>query len=235
MRDDWKADPWLRASTMRPSSELIKILFNCAIAAAIGYLLVTYFGRGLASPPSKDIDNFARFENIKLPVGARTSHGLKSFVVRLKGEVDDFGRVYVNNRQVTSTDKPESPFRYITWEPKDDDYKTRFAVNRANPTDAEVEVRRWLREGNNWMMVELENSRWGACTMAVEFLANGSQLEGSPYFIPQREKIDTSLSNPHLLKRFKELSDKTIKDKEFGIIPEYDAVCARLIFAFQLH
>lgn len=219
---------------MRPNSELFKILVNCAIAGVIGYLLVTHFGKGLAPPPSRAVDTFARFENIRLPMRARTAHELKSFVIRLKGVVDDFGRVYVNNRQVTSTNDPRRPFQYITWT-DNKDYTTRFAMNRANPIETEVEVRRWLREGNNWIMVELENSRWGACSMGVDFLANGSQLEGSPYFIPQREKTDASLSNPHLLRRFIDLSVKTNKMKEFGIIPEYDAICERLVFVFKLH
>jgi hypothetical protein len=220
---------------MRPSSELGKILVNCAIAGVTGCLLANWFGKGLPSPPSEVVENFAQFENVRLPIGARTAHQLKSFVVRVKGEVDDFGRIYVNNRQVTSTETPGRPFRYITWKDKDDDYVTRFAVNRANPTDPEVEVRRWLGKGTNWIMVELENSRWGSCSMAFEFLANGTQLEGSPHFIPQREQADASLSNPNLLKRFGKLLDKTREQGPFGIIPENDAVCSRLIFTFELH
>jgi hypothetical protein len=214
--------------------EVVKILLNCLVAVIFGCLLVTWLGNGLASPPSRTLENFARFENLRLPVGARTGRELKSFVVRLKGQVDDFGRVYVNNRQVQSNDDPGRPFRYIAWKDKAEDYSSRFVVNRANPIDPEVEIRRWLRGGMNWIMVELENSRWGACTMAVEFLANGNQLEGSPYFIPHREQIEVSLSNPHLLERLRTLSVETIAKKEFGIIPEYDALCARLVFGFEL-
>jgi hypothetical protein len=219
---------------MRPKSELVKIIFNCFLAGVAGYVLATWFGTGLASPPSRPIDNFAQFENVRLPIGARAERELKSFVVRLK-EVDDFGRVYVNNHQVTSNDDPRRPFEHITWKDEDEDYITRFAVNRANPIGPEVEIRRWLHKGVNWITVELENSRWGACTMAVEFLANGNQLEGSPYFIPHRKESDTSLSNPHLLRRFRELSDATREHREFSIIPEYDALCARVVFAFPLH
>jgi len=216
-------------------SELVKILLNCVIAGIIGYVLAIWFGTGLASPPSKVVENFAQFENVRLPIAARTERELKSIVIRLKGEVDDFGRVYVNNRQVTSNEDPIRPFRHITWRDKDDDYVRRYMVNRANPIDPEVEVRKFLRKGSNWIMVELENSRWGACSMVLEILANGNQLEGSPFFIPQREQIDGSLSNPFLLQRFRELSVKTSELKEFGIIPEYDALCARVIFAFELH
>jgi hypothetical protein len=220
---------------MSAGARTIGIVLTCAVAAGIGYVLATSFGRGLAPPPSRTADQFARFENIRLPAGARTAHQLKSFIVRRKGVVDDFVHIYVNHRQVMSTDEPDRPFRYISWRDRQKDPMSRFAVNRANPTDAEVEVRRWLRDGPNWIMVELENSRWGACSMAFEFLANGVPLEGSPYFIPQREQSDPDLSNPFLLQRVKDLSLKTIKDREFGIIPEYDAVCSRLVFAFVLY
>ena len=61
-------------------------------------------------------------------------------------------------------------------------------MNRSISPSTEAEVRRWLGVGPNWIMVELENSRWGACTASVEFLANENQLEGSPYFIPHAEQ-----------------------------------------------
>jgi len=215
-------------------SELVKILLNCVIAGMLGYVLAISFGTGLASPPSKVVESFARFENVRLPITARTERELKSFVIRLK-DVDDFARVYVNNRQVTSNDDPIRPFRHITWRDKDEDYVKRFAIDRANPINSDVDVRKFLRKGSNWIMVELENSRWGGCSMVLEALANGIQLEGSPYFIPQGEQIDASLSNQLLLQRFRELSVKTSERKEFGVIPEYDALCERLIFAFELH
>ena len=227
-------DPSLRELTMRLRSELAKILYNCVSAVVVGYLIVIWLGKGLTSPRPRIIENFAHFENIRLPIGARTEGELKSFVVRFK-DVDDFTRVYVNNRQVTSTDNPERPFQYITWKDNDRDYKARFVVNRANPVDAQVEIRRWLRQGVNWVMVELENSRWGACTMGIQFEANGTQLEGSPYFIPQRQQTGSHLSNAQLLHRLRELSVNTSQEGEFGIIPEYDALCARLIFGFKLH
>jgi hypothetical protein len=213
---------------------LFKILITCIAASFAGYLAAASFGKGLAGPSARAVENFARFENIRLPIGARTEHQLKSFIVRMKEDVDDFGRVYINNRQVTSTESPARPFRSISWKEADEDYPSRFVVERANPTAAEVDVRKWLRKGTNWIMVELENSRWGACSMTVEFLANGIQLEGSPYFMPQQQQIDVNLSNLNLLQRFRELSHNTIEKGAFGIIPENDAVCDRSVLAFEL-
>src|SRR5215510_10852045 len=98
---------------MKPRSEIVKSLFNAAVAGVAGYLLAVLFGRGLASPQSTMVENFAHYENVRLPIGARSGYELKSFIVRLKGDVDDFGRVYVNNRQVTSNETPGRPFQYI--------------------------------------------------------------------------------------------------------------------------
>jgi hypothetical protein len=226
-------------------TELIWIGLNFAAAVTVGYVLATSFGRGLASPPAQTIDNFAQVERVRLPIKARHQRELKSLVVRFKGKVDDFGRIYVNNRQVASTDKPDAPFQHITWQDnrtKRDEYISRFAVDRANPIEPEVEVREWLRKGTNWIMAELENTRWGACTMAIEVLANGTQLEGSPFFTPQRQQRDFApreqtsgkLSNAALVERFRKLSNETNALKEFGIIPENDALCARLILSFHL-
>src|SRR5262249_2395571 len=163
--------------------------------------LVAWFGKGLVSPPTAVIENFAQVENVRLPIGARTGQELKSFIIKSVGVVDDFARIYVNNTQVYSTDEPSGPFELITWDGEKDGekqkYVGRFEVDRAKPTKPEVEVRKWLRQGTNWIMVELENSRWGACSMTFELRANGSQLEGSPYFIPQRDLIDAKLSNPN--------------------------------------
>jgi hypothetical protein len=225
-----------------PRTELIWIGLNCVAAILIGYLLATSFGRGLASPPARTIDNFAQLENVRLPVTTRSLRDLKSLVVGFKGKVDDFGRIYVNNRQVASTDDPNLPFKHITWQDHGtgrDEYISRFAVNRANPIDPEVEVREWLRKGTNWVMAELENTRWGACSMTVEVRANGTQVEGSPFFIPQREQTlreqtGAKLANAALVERFRKLSDETNALREFGIIPENDALCARLILVFHL-
>jgi hypothetical protein len=155
---------------MKTRHEPLALLINIGTAVAAAFVLVACFGKGMASPPSRVIEKFANFENIRLPIGARTEQELKSFIIRMKGEVDDFGRVYVNNSQVTSTDDPARPFRHITWKVKKmrDDYVARFVVNRASPTNPEVDVRKWLRKGVNWIMVELENTRWGACSMTVE-------------------------------------------------------------------
>lgn len=215
---------------MKLRSELVKIVLTCGVAALAGFMLVDRFAKGLAAPPSRVIDGFARFENASLPFGARTERELKSFVIRLKGDIDDFTRVYVNHRQVTSNENPRRPFQHIA-----EEHLQRFVVDRRNPIDTEVEVRRWLRKGTNWIMVELENSRWGACSMGIEFLANGTQLESSPYFIPHRERPDTGLSNAQLLTRLRDLAKKTNRLNEFGIIPEFDALCARLIVVFQIH
>src|SRR5262245_28476502 len=175
-----------KPSTMIASWNVLKVLLNCLIAAIAGWLFVAWLGRGFAAPAPTELGGFAQIENIRLPIGARTQRHLKSFIVRIKGQVDDFARIYVNNRQVTSSEMPDRPFKHITWQGPEGDYTSRFKVDRANPTDSEVEVRGGLRAGSNWLMVELENSRWGACSVTVEFLANGIQLEGSPYFLPQR-------------------------------------------------
>jgi hypothetical protein len=213
---------------------VFKVLLNCLIAAFAGWLLVTWLGKGLAAPAPTVLGGFAQIENIRLPIGARTEHRLKSFIVQIKGQVDDFARVYVNNRQVTSSEMPDRPFKYITWQDPEGDYTSRFKVDRANPTDAEVEVRGGLRAGINWLMVELENSRWGACSVTVELRANRIQLEGSPYFLPQRRQVQVKLSNEYLQQRLRRLSLETNERKEFGIIPEFDAICDRSIFAFTL-
>jgi hypothetical protein len=202
-------------------------------AVLLAAAAVSFFGKGLRVPYAAMIDNFARYQNIRLPAGARSEHELKSFVIRLKS-IDDFGRAYVNNRLVASSESPDRPLKVITWADHDEDYNAKFRVDRADWTGSEVDVRRWLRTGVNWIMIELENSRWGSCAIEVEFEANRTQLEGSPYFIPERQQIDTALSNPRLTERFKALAANTIQKKEFGIIPEFDAVCARIIFGFQL-
>ena len=93
-------------------------------------------------------------------------------------------------------------------------------------------VKRWLRVGPNWIMVELENSRWGACTASVEILANGNQLEGSPYFIPHAEQADPHLSPERLRTRFADLARETRDENEFGVVPESDALCSRLSSCF---
>jgi hypothetical protein len=209
------------------------LVLNLAVTVSLSAAIVWFAGKGLRVPHTEMIDNFARYENIRLPAGARSTRTLKSFTIRTKS-IDDFGRVYVNNRMVTSNDIPQQPFELIAWADDKENYKTRFAVDRADPTAPEVDVRRWLRSGVNWIMVELENSRWGACTMGVEFLANGNQLENSPYFIPEHEQFDTALSNPHLVDRFRALAIETAERKEFGIVPEADAICARIIFGFVL-
>jgi len=210
------------------------ILLNFVIAGVVGLSIACFFGKGRPNSPPTEVDNFAQYENIRLPIGGRAERFLKSFIIKVKGEVDDFGRIYVNNHKVTSSEIPTRPFKFIKWRDEKRDFTPKYAVNRASPTDSEVEVRAWLRKGNNWIMMELENSRWGACSMTVELLANGIQLEGSPYFIPQRRQIRESLSNPSLSQRLRRLSADTATSGAFGIIPEYDAVCDRSIFAFQL-
>ncbi len=185
--------------------------------------------------PAQALDRFAQIENIRLPVGARKLTGLKSFTVRFRGDVDDFGRIYVNNREVVSAGFLD-PFKHVTWDKDGATLAERFHVNRSISPSTEAEVRRWLRESApNWIMVELENSRWGACTASVEFLANENQLEGSPYFIPHAEQADPHLSPKRLRTRFADLARQTRDQNEFGVVPESDALCSRLIFMFRLY
>jgi hypothetical protein len=223
----------MRVMIVREHPELFKFLLTAGAAVATAFATVSCFGVGLTSPPATTIDAVAQYENIRLPVGGRTERGLKSFVVRLRS-IDDYARVYVNNRQVISS-AGSLPFEHIAWSDAHEDYKVRFGVNRSNPIASEVEVRRWLRQGVNWIMIELENSRWGACSMVAELLVNGAQLEGSPYFIPHREQVQAQLSNPGLRQRLGDLSVKTSQLKEFGVTADNDALCARLIFGFELY
>jgi hypothetical protein len=38
-----------------------------------------------------------------------------------------------------------------------------------------------------------------------------------------------------VFERFTKLSEETAHKREFAVLPENDAVCSRLIFAFRLH
>ncbi|MGZ8395817.1 MAG: hypothetical protein ACXWVB_04030 [Rhodoplanes sp.] len=205
-------------------------------ALLTGLLAALSLGKGLPAPPGESINRFAEVENIRLPAGARNLSDLKSFVVRFRGQVDDFGRIYVNNREVIASGFAE-PFKNVTWnDPKEAAALTsRLQVNRSASPDTEADVRRWLRRGVNWIMIELENSRWGACSATAEFIANGNQLEGSPYFVPRGEHADRNLSPEPLRRRFTKLADQTREHNAFGIVPENDALCARLIFPFRLY
>jgi hypothetical protein len=84
-------------------------------------------------------------------------------------------------------------------------------------------------------MVELENTRWGGCSMLIEFLANGTQLEISPQKVPPDDRFDGALANESLLERFRRLSAETTAMRHYKVATEGDAVCARMIFAFVLH
>ena len=221
---------------LRPRHGLLKLVFVFLVAIGAGYLTVEFFGRGLPSPEGRSLDRFARFENIRLPLGARNLADLKSFTVRFHGQVDDFGRIYVNNREAVASAFAE-PFKKVTWtdEKEAASLINRFQLNRSASPGTEADVRRWLRRGVNWIMIELENSRWAACSATAEFRANGNQLEGSPHFAPRNEQADRNLSPQTLRKRFSDLAVETREQNAFGIVPENDALCARLIFIFKLY
>lgn len=221
---------------LRPRNGLLKLTVVSLLAIGAGYLVVEFGGKGLPSPTGRPLDRFAWFENIRLPLGARKLTDLKSLIVRFQGSVDDFGRIYVNNREVVASGFAE-PFKNVTWtdEKEAASLINRFQVNRSALPNTEADVRRWLRRGVNFIMIELENSRWGACSAAAELLANGNQLESSPLFVPQNARADRNLSHPLLRERFVALADETRKHNAFGIIPENDALCARLIFVFRLY
>lgn len=249
-----------------PLPRALTLLASAVAAAGVGWLWVFSLGQGFR-PPGREVidgseapinlsDDYARtkarpayavVESVRLPIGARSFEDLKSLVVKINedvADVDDYMRIYVNNKLVSSTDIPARPFRYFSWNrppslpfwrtPDPGAMTARFALDRATPVRGENDVRPFLRRGLNWIMVELDNSRWGHCWLSLTLSANGVQLEGSPYALPGGIASPEMFTHHATATAISGLAEKSLSKGAFALRPELDAVCARVAFAFTL-
>jgi hypothetical protein len=199
----------------------LAVVMSTAIAAGITSL----YGRGLQAILPADIPTIGRIETVRLPVGARTLGSVRTFVVRMLN-VDDFGKITVNNYVELSNEKRDNFFFFAA---PGDDLNRLKALSEPLWVDRKFysqskDVGSELLPGWNYIIVELENSTQGGCQMFLDIEVNGSRLEGFPRTFPRNSLAEPNVIDSRLMESF----------NKSGVSSIANALCARRIFAFYL-
>ena len=150
------------------------LLASVLIGAAISY----EFGKGLKPAPTRSATGIGvgRIEVLRLPTHQRKLSDIKTFEVAMSG-ADDYGRIFVNNQLVINTENPAQIF----FGGVDDQTKRRIverlAIDRSDLIVGKSDVRGFLKRGNNFIVVELENSILGSCVTNIDVAVNGIELD----------------------------------------------------------
>lgn len=169
------------------------------------------------------LDQVGRIEVIRLPATARDLDGIRTFSVKMGG-ADDYGRVFVNNYLVLNTENPDKLF-YTDNDPKEKkEAASKLALRRNQFMVGEAGVVHLLHRGKNYIVAEVENSLWGACSGGIEVIVNGSLLENFPRGFPDRLSVEEDVMNTGLRKLYDQSHVPAV----------FDALCSRRIFEFQL-
>jgi hypothetical protein len=173
-------------------NHLLLTVFTIIISAAVGFVLVYFYARYLPSEEPHAVSatqssGIGTVEVVRMPVGARQMRDVKRFVIT-GGGFDDFGRIYVNNYLVNTSEDRE---RILTGDFKKDPLAIEF-LNvypikiRNNEIPVPKDVKSFLRTGYNYIVYELINAR-GACTSGLDIAVNGIELEGFPQQFPTKD------------------------------------------------
>jgi hypothetical protein len=195
------------------------------VAIALSFILVSYYAKYLPNEDPRaisfaDSDGIGRITVIRMPVGARTLRDVKRFVLT-GGGFDDFGRIYVNNYLINSSEDRD---HVLVGDFKKDvaaadflrDYPIRI---RNNEIPVPKDVKNFLRIGSNFIVYELINAK-GACSSGLDIAVNGVELEGFPQQFPTKDFVPDVDSLP-----------ETLETK----LGAENALCARWIYEFTLY
>src|SRR5208282_2789287 len=119
-----------------------------------------------------------------MPVGARNLSGVKNFVIE-GGGFDDYGRIYVNNYLVNTSENHNNIFvRGYQETDVGKLFLRQFPARiRNNEIPVPKDVRNFLRSGANFIVYELINAT-RACSSRLNMSVNGITLETFPQFFP---------------------------------------------------
>ena len=99
---------------------------------------------------------------------------------------DDFGKVYLNNFLVLSSEDPEHLYYSTRKEEEAKRVSLQFSVLRnLNPKAHDLNMVDLIVPGWNFVVFEVENSFYGECSATIDIVANGKRLEQFPRSVPK--------------------------------------------------
>jgi hypothetical protein len=168
------------------------------------------YGKNLPSKPI-NIPGLGILQRVQLPGGPYSFESIGVFDVDLP-DADDFGRVYVNNYVLISTERPDLLVSYEETKTVSAAQLKRFAVNRGHNRGRRG-ANYYLRPGLNYIVVELEN-RTGPCAMGYNFKIGEREVPNVPRTVGSSAEELRALTG--------------------GSISPENAICSRRIFEFEL-
>jgi hypothetical protein len=198
------------------------------VGAALAALVTLMFAEGRPASAPITLDGLGIAETIQLPQEARKIAEMNSFVVRLN-DVDDFGRIFVNNYLVLTASWSDAALKRPEFKDIPD-----LRISRSNPPQSEADVISFLRVGKNFLVAELENSMLGGCHLRINISINDHAINGFPRVIPKEFKFEMPPVNSTLAERFGGYSMPDPKVPWSGISGAGDAICSRRIFQFTI-
>lgn len=223
---------------------LAALIISILIGVAVAWTCVKVAGGGYRNSDQQQLErrgvpaaSLGTIHSIRLPTTARRLVDLKSFTVSMD-DVDDYGRVYVNN-YVALTNDDDSNLFYTKVDPKISENFIHKITQRYNPNGKERDVRYLLRKGHNSVVFEIENGVWGACGARLGLTANGQMLEGFPTYLPTAFNVERSARHTELFQRLRaEATSRGLvlleRHPELVLSPSANALCARRILTFEL-
>ena len=203
----------------------------CALIAALGVLIgaiVGVLGEGLRPAPATILDQIGRIEVLLPPAEARSLAGLHSLTVELR-DVDDYGRVYVNNYLAAQREIGDHAILDRDNVGEDRRKALHSVIKRlGNAGLGPADARRFLKPGRNYIVAELENSQYGSCSAQLHITINGAEPLGFPVLLGEGLAGEGGIS-----------LNKTVKTKFQSPGSNYfwliNAICARRIYELDLN
>jgi hypothetical protein len=202
----------------------------CTCIAAVGVVvgaIVGRYGEGLRPAAPTQLSTIGRLQELLTPVEARRLDGLHSLTVALS-DVDDYGRVYVNNYLVVDREIGTHVLR----QPEIAAEEQKLALKKSilqlgNGGLGPVDVRRFLRVGRNYIVAELENSQYESCSAQLHIEINNVVPLGFPVLLGEGLEAEGGVTlNSAVRKKF-----ESPGSPQFWIL---FAVCARRIYELDL-
>jgi hypothetical protein len=210
---------------------LLSIFFVSGVV--IAFLSVAEFGENLdASSPVK-IPTIGVLHRLQLPKDVVNRNDIRSFEIQAP-DADDFIRVYVNNYLVAINEHPD--FVISDSAEPDSQLLKKYIINRKQPTsgpkkdpkDQRKSVDLYLRDGLNYIVVEVENTL-GPCDGGYKFFVNSQELKDYPSSVPYPQKQPNETSDLLLLNE-----DNSNEIPAYQPVDIQYAICSRRIYEFEL-
>jgi len=207
---------------MRPLKRVLVVILVAAVSVFAAFITSRYYGKGFASAEPESIPTIGRIQHLRMPNSARALEDIRSMEIQIP-EAGAHAKIFVNGYVLIDNENPRNIFVTLVGDKNSRDSVTAMAVDRRNYRVGSRPAQGYLRKGNNYIVVELENTHLG-CNTEIDVAVNGIELEHFPKIIPDRLYVEAETVNNVVKDRLDRLGGWGVRD----------SLCSRRVWELEL-